>query len=200
MKKLYVLIAIATPLLFVSCAKEGCTDKIAKNYDKDAKKDDGTCKYVYGCTDPVSVNYDAEATLDDESCMSFVNWDKWVLEITKTGIDTNLAVAHAGNDSTSTRDVYFMDGKAPENGVYPEGTMIFKYSRSADGVTNEYVGMVKQEVGFNAESNDWEWFMLNEDGSIAKDADELDLRGGNLLGGSCIACHQYATTDMVFSK
>lgn len=201
MKKSLIVIALASPVLFFSsCAKEGCTDKIASNYNKDAKKDDGTCKYVYGCTDPVSVNYNSKATLEDESCLSFTKWKHWVLVETYTGIDSTLGATHVGNDSTSTRDVYFLDGKQPEDGFYPEGTMIFKYSRGADSLVNEYVGMVKREKGFNLESNDWEWFWLNADGSIAKDADELELRGGNLLEGSCTACHINATTDMVFSK
>ena len=32
-------------LLFGSCAKEGCNDPQAKNYDSSVKKDDGTCLY-----------------------------------------------------------------------------------------------------------------------------------------------------------
>ncbi len=31
--------------LFTSCKKEGCTDSSSKNFNADAKKDDGTCKY-----------------------------------------------------------------------------------------------------------------------------------------------------------
>jgi len=51
MKKLSVIL-IATSLvafstMFISCKKkEGCTDKTALNYDPDAKKDDGSCKYA----------------------------------------------------------------------------------------------------------------------------------------------------------
>lgn len=36
---------VATMLLFTGCAKKGCTDKDATNYDSKAKKDDATCKY-----------------------------------------------------------------------------------------------------------------------------------------------------------
>lgn len=51
MKKLtFVLILAGLVVLggvFTSCKKkEGCTDKTALNYDPDAKKDDGSCKYA----------------------------------------------------------------------------------------------------------------------------------------------------------
>ena len=32
-------------ILSTSCRKEGCTDETAFNYNEEAKKDDGTCKY-----------------------------------------------------------------------------------------------------------------------------------------------------------
>lgn len=47
----------------------GCTDQNAKNYNKEAEKDDGTCIYYKsGCTDKSAINYDAEAEKDDNSC------------------------------------------------------------------------------------------------------------------------------------
>lgn len=190
----------AISLTFTACDNEGCTDPIGENYDEDAKKDDGTCEYIYGCTNDESINFDTLATLDDESCMTFQTWEDWILEITKTGLDTNLGFAHLGNDSTSTRDVYFMDGKDPDGNTYPEGTMILKHTHNILGTSQEYVGMVKQEKGFSAESNNWEWFVLNEDGEMKIDSAGKPLRGGELYNGMCIGCHQYATTDFVFSK
>jgi hypothetical protein len=44
-KFLSLTLLISSMALFNSCAKEGCTDGDAKNYNVDAKKDDGTCKY-----------------------------------------------------------------------------------------------------------------------------------------------------------
>ncbi len=51
MKKLtFILILVGLVILsgvFTSCKKkEGCTDKTATNYDPDAQKDDGSCKYA----------------------------------------------------------------------------------------------------------------------------------------------------------
>ena len=45
MKKLITISLMAIALLGInSCAKKGCTDKSAPNYDPPAKSDDGTCK------------------------------------------------------------------------------------------------------------------------------------------------------------
>jgi hypothetical protein len=43
MKKL--IIFMFSIVLLGSCAKEGCTDPQASNYNTEASKDDGTCKY-----------------------------------------------------------------------------------------------------------------------------------------------------------
>jgi hypothetical protein len=198
--KTYAVIGISILLTTISaCNKEGCTDSVASNYDKDANKDNGTCNYIEGCMDNESINFDLDASIDDGSCMSFETWEDWILEVTKTGIDTNLGVAHFASDSTSTRDVYFFEGQDPNNGKYPEGTMIFKHIRTIDSTQSEYVGMVKQEKGFNQESNDWEWFVLNANGKVQTDDDD-DIRGANIFSGYCTSCHISATTDMVFSK
>lgn len=47
MKKVIYTIAIAAfaTVLISSCAKPGCTDKNATNYNASAKTDDGTCNY-----------------------------------------------------------------------------------------------------------------------------------------------------------
>lgn len=51
-----------------SCKKEGCTDKLAKNYNAKAKKDNGTCSYVMGCTDETASNFNVGAAKDDGTC------------------------------------------------------------------------------------------------------------------------------------
>ena len=43
MKRLLVFVFAVT--LLGSCAKKGCNDPLAKNYDSSVKKDDGTCLY-----------------------------------------------------------------------------------------------------------------------------------------------------------
>ncbi|MBN2681100.1 MAG: hypothetical protein JXR58_01205 [Bacteroidales bacterium] len=39
------LIVLSGTFFFTSCEKSGCTDPNACNYDADAKKDDGSCRY-----------------------------------------------------------------------------------------------------------------------------------------------------------
>lgn len=45
MKKL-LIIPIALVFVIAACKKEGCTDSTALNYDKKAKKDDGSCQFA----------------------------------------------------------------------------------------------------------------------------------------------------------
>jgi hypothetical protein len=44
MKNLILSFATCS-LLLISCGKEGCTDKVATNFDSKAKKDNNTCAY-----------------------------------------------------------------------------------------------------------------------------------------------------------
>lgn len=54
-----------------NAAKKGCTDKDAKNYDRNATIDNGSCiLYIYGCTDKNAFNYKEEAEKDDGSCIA----------------------------------------------------------------------------------------------------------------------------------
>jgi len=41
----YCIALILLSLFVVSCKKEGCTNESATNFDSEAKKDDGSCKY-----------------------------------------------------------------------------------------------------------------------------------------------------------
>ena len=131
-----------------------------------------------------------EFVADDET---FANWDSWTLVATESGPAPDLGEAHAGNDSTVTRNIYFLDDEEAENGEYPVGTAIFKHTKSETGSIEEnFLGMVKRGNDFNTSNNDWEWFKLNADGSIIE-------RGANI--GMCGNCHASANaTDYVFSK
>lgn len=40
-----ILIASLALLVLSACKKEGCTDSVAKNYNSEAKKDDGSCTF-----------------------------------------------------------------------------------------------------------------------------------------------------------
>ena len=44
-KNLFLGVLVLSTTTFVSCKKEGCTDKDSGNYDSEAKDDDGSCRY-----------------------------------------------------------------------------------------------------------------------------------------------------------
>lgn len=210
-KSLYLLLSGCLLIgVGTSCKKEGCTDPSAENYNADAKKDDGSCTYVEGCTDPDAVNYNASATKDDGSCTyefvaensTFSNYaSSWTLVATNVGGDPALiGEIHGGDDTTTTRYVYFFNDQDAVDGKYPRGTVIVKRSQNESGSIDITTAMVKRGGDFNPANNGWEWFMLNADGTIAKDSQGNELRGATLNDGSCGACHSYAATDFIFSK
>lgn len=139
-----------------------------------------------------------EFIANDDTFKSFMTW---MLEATNQGPDPALGPAHGGNDSTVVRKIYFKDGQDPSDGMYPVGTLITKHSKNPDGTVDATVAMAKRGNDFNTSAGDWEWFVLNADGSIAEDGDGNPLRGANLMNGACISCHAQASNkDYVFSK
>ncbi|MCF8367937.1 MAG: cytochrome P460 family protein [Bacteroidales bacterium] len=132
---------------------------------------------------------------------SFTNFRTWALEAQAQGPDPALGPAHAGNDSTVVRSIYFKDGQDRVNGEYPVGTIIVKEGLNTDNTFQEITALVKRGNDFNSSAGDWEWFMLQADGSIAVDGEGNPIRGANLLNGMCVSCHTAASDrDYVFSK
>ena len=70
-----------------------------------------------------------------------------------------------------------------DGGTYPVGTLIQLIPLEA---------MVKRAAGWNASTNDWEFFALSVSGSTttitARGADDVV----NAFGGNCFACHSQA--------
>ncbi len=152
-----------------------------------------SCKEESTPTTPAPTDYVA----DDNSFTSFMSWK---LEKTNMGPSPSLGMAHAGNDSTVVRKIYFKDGQNSVNGKYPIGTIIVKHSDNSNGTLKEYVAMVKRGNDFNKTGGNWEWFMLMPDGKIGSD-NGMPMRGAGLMGGMCGSCHNAASSkDFVFSK
>jgi len=146
-------------------------------------------------------NNDTQTTEYVADNSTFANFMSWPLESTKQGADPFLGPAHAGNDATVKREVYFKNGQDPVNGKYPVGTIVVKHSYNPDKTINEFTGMVKRGNNFNPNFGDWEFFMLTPTGSIATDASGIAMRGASLMGGMCAGCHTGASTkDFIFSK
>jgi hypothetical protein len=70
-----------------------------------------------------------------------------------------------------------------EGGIYPPGTIIQIVPGEA---------MVKREQGFNAATNDWEFFVLN----VSPEGTQIANRGGEEIktafGQDCLSCHAQA--------
>jgi hypothetical protein len=61
--------------------------------------------------------------------------------------------------------------------------------------------MVKRGNDFSPNGGDWEWFMLNADGSIATDPSSgMKMRGASLMNGMCLQCHSAGSVDYTFTK
>jgi hypothetical protein len=77
----------------------------------------------------------------------------------------------------------------PNGGVYPVGTVIQLVPQEA---------MVKRAPGFDADSNDWEFFSLD----VSPRGTRILARGGaevvNRFGGSCADCHSAAEPQFDF--
>jgi len=139
-----------------------------------------------------------EFIADSNSFSSFMSWP---IGATNQGPDPALGTAHAGNDSTVTRTVYFKNDQNRVNGKFPVGTIIVKHSTNLSGSVNEFTAMVKRGNNFNPSKGDWEFFMLNSNGSIAVDGSGMPMRGANLMNGMCGGCHAGASNkDYIFSK
>jgi hypothetical protein len=78
---------------------------------------------------------------------------------------------------------------APDGGAYPVGTLIQLVPQEA---------MVKRAAGFDAASDDWEFFTLD----VSPAGTKILTRGGaeviNRFGGSCSSCHSAADPKFDF--
>ncbi len=132
---------------------------------------------------------------------TFANFASWSLDVERQGMDPSLGAAHGGNDSTTVRKIYFKDGVKRSGDEYAVGSTILKYSYNSNGQVNMRTGMVKRGNNFDAEHNNWEYFVLMPDGKIASDANGNKMRGANLLNGMCVGCHSGASgKDYIFTK
>jgi hypothetical protein len=134
------------------------------------------------------------------SSSDFSGFRSWTQVATHQGPSPSLGEAHHGNDATVTRTIYVKNNQERgSDGKFPVGTLVVKETKK-DGATIEMTAMVKRGNNFNPENNDWEWFMLNGDGTIMT-ASGSEMRGAKLMDGMCGACHsQVKSKDFVFSK
>ncbi len=158
----------------------------------------GASFFLNSCSEDATTPTPTEFIADDNT---FSNFMSWKLEATNKGADPALGMAHAGNDSTVTREIYIKDGQGLVNGKFPVGTVVVKHSKNTAGTVNEFTALVKRGNNFSPNGGDWEWFMLSPDGKIMTGENNMKMRGANLMDGMCAGCHAGAAAkDYVFSK
>lgn len=117
MKKFLSLVALSALLIgsTTSCKKKGCLDLDAVNYNSEAKKDDGTCKYAPSITvngnNPENINVGATYT---DAGATATNTDGSVVAVTTSGqVDAstkgtytlNYTATNDNGTTTATRTV-----------------------------------------------------------------------------------------------
>ncbi len=116
--KIYLSIIAASALLLgttTSCKKKGCMDQDAVNYNSEAKKDDGTCKYTPTITvngnNPENINVgdtytDAGATATNKDGSSVnVTTSSQVDATTKGTYTVTYTASNENGSATATRTV-----------------------------------------------------------------------------------------------
>ena len=169
-------------LLFLACAGL-CVSLVFDSCKKDE--------------DPVETPAPTESVAD---ASTFADWKTWTVNATARGANPGLGpMAHGGQDSIWTRNIYVKDGATLTDGMYAKGTAIVKHSVSDSGKV-EITAMVKRGATYNSDNGGWEYFMLDASGAIMKDADGMEMRGSNLMNGMCQNCHGAAKAkDYVFT-
>lgn len=87
MKKSVVGVLLLAGVMGIqSCRKEGCTDPSAENYNKDAKKDDGSCTYSYAIpTTYAFTNSSNVSTVDYSGQTDRLNQLRELMEYAESG-------------------------------------------------------------------------------------------------------------------
>lgn len=105
--------------------------------------------------------------------------------------------AHSGDDSSISRTVFINNASATRgsNGEFPNGTILVKELKMADGTIPMITAMAKRGGEFNKTYKGWEWFMLDPA------TNKVMTRADTLMGGTCNGCHNSnADKDLVFTK
>jgi Domain of unknown function (DUF4856) len=93
MKSNIYVIGLLSLFVLAACKKEGCTDPSATNYNKKAKKDDGSCKYSLPYTIPTTysfVNSQGNNTVDYSGQTDRLNHLREMIAYAETGTTTSL--------------------------------------------------------------------------------------------------------------
>ncbi|MBE0414542.1 cytochrome P460 family protein [Yoonia sp.] len=84
----------------------------------------------------------------------------------------------------------------------PEGVSADEVLANPEGHLGAYTVMFRREAGYDPENLNWFWARYNPDGSVSQNPMGMALAGRVAKGmdEGCIACHQAAADDMVFTS
>ncbi len=145
----------------------------------------------FGCSDafgglPRDVSLDVASTVD------------LVLE---TGIVGDLLAEVLSIHSNLIRDFHEGDLIVKRN-FGPEGVTEDEVLRNPDEHLAAYTVMFRRAAGYDPENADWYWVKYLPDGALDQTPDGVAMAGQVAKGmdEGCIACHQSAGEDMVFTS
>lgn len=89
-----------------------------------------------------------------------------------------------------------------KNNYGPEGVTVDDVLSNPDNHLGAVTVMFRREEGYDSENQDWFWVRYAADGSIANNPDGVPMAGRVAAGmdTGCIACHQGAAGDLVFTS
>lgn len=153
--------------------------------------------FVVACSDDDDTGTDPADTEFVATDSDFADYGSWTELATNVGEDPALGAGAHGN-AMSTRVIWANgDNISMENDEWPVGTILAKKMTNTE--TSDLIGvmaMVKRGADFNPDNNGWEWFKLNEDGTIIDRAADMNENGCNTCHGSGAGNNDYSFTLM----
>lgn len=139
------LALIGMAILVASCKKEGCIDETAFNYNEEAKKDDGTCKYQQTATFKFTQSWDDKnVTVEDFNALKFTNSNLELISLTKLQYSiSDIRFYKADGDSVVIDMHHLID-------LEDANTLSLELSQKLDPI--EYTG-IGFNFGFTPEDN-----------------------------------------------
>ncbi|MCI5055673.1 MAG: DUF4856 domain-containing protein, partial [Flavobacteriales bacterium] len=181
-----IFLGCAATIAFLGCRKEGCTDKLAINFDSEAKKDDGSCTYDDGSyivpTTYTFTDADGRITVSYSGQTDRLNMLQEMKDYMKTGTDAAVTLdvqklkdMYANTNSPWTSSDLNASSKQLENKTFSLDMATFKsyldsvasHSAITTSASEGVAGSLTSSDGnssYLVDANGWEYPQLFEKG------------------------------------